>query len=63
MTVSLNESAGMGIASGTPEPLKGLPVHQGKHIRFDDEGQEVLVSPRLQLRGVPVAKGQHIRFD
>jgi len=53
----------MGIGSGTPEPLKGLPVRQGKHIRFDDDNQATVVSPKLQLRGVPQAKGQHIRFD
>lgn len=53
----------MGIADASPEPLKGVPVRQGTHIRFTDDGEPVIASPKLQLRGVPQAKGRHIRFD
>lgn len=47
------------------EPLKGLPLPQGRHIRFDEEG-DALESPtsgKPQLRGLPMATGTHIRFD
>lgn len=57
--------AGMDIAdnNASPEPLKGLPVRQSKHIRFNDDDEAVTVEHKEQLRGVPLAKGQHIRFD
>ena len=58
-------SAGMDIVdhNASPEPLKGLPVREGKHIRFDDDDVPLEVESRIQLRGVPQAQGHHIRFD
>lgn len=47
----------------SPEPLKGVPLREGKHIRFNDADEPVEVEHRVQLRGVPQATGQHIRFD
>ncbi|KAL0053504.1 hypothetical protein WJX82_006649 [Trebouxia sp. C0006] len=52
-------------ASKSKEPLRGLPVPQGMHIRFDDDGQAV-PSPgvgQTRLRGVPAPRSSHIRFD
>lgn len=46
-------------------PLKGLPVPQGKHIRFDKKGKPV-ESPRAArplLRGVAPAHGSKLYFD
>ena len=58
-------NAGMGLEdhSVSPEPLKGIPVRESKHIRFDDNEKPVTVEHKVQLRGVPLAKGHHIRFD
>lgn len=53
----------MKIASQSPEPLKGVPVPEGKHTRFDEEGNPSNVQDRVVLRGVPKARGTHIRFD
>ncbi len=50
-------------SGASPEPLKGLPVRQSTHIRFNDDDEAVEVEHKEQLRGVPLAKGQHIRFD
>ncbi|KAL0024660.1 hypothetical protein WJX77_006795 [Trebouxia sp. C0004] len=52
-------------ASKSKEPLRGLPVPQGMHIRFDDDGQ-AMPSPgagQTRLRGVPAPRSSHIRFD
>ncbi|KAL0034601.1 hypothetical protein WJX79_010045 [Trebouxia sp. C0005] len=52
-------------ASKSKEPLRGLPVPQGMHIRFDDDGQ-AMPSPgagQIRLRGVPAPRSSHIRFD
>ena len=53
----------MHIVAQSPEPLKGVPVPQGKHIRFDEEGNVEEAENRTLLRGVPKARGTHIRFD
>lgn len=47
------------------EPLKGLPLHQGRHTRFNDsDAATPQDSPRrLRLRGVPAAAGLHLHFD
>ncbi|BDA43386.1 hypothetical protein COCOBI_04-3980 [Coccomyxa sp. Obi] len=47
------------------EPLRGLPVAAGRHMRFTEEG-EAVESPsvdRTLLRGVPAPAGSHLRFD
>jgi len=48
-----------------PAPLKGLPLPQGKHIRFTSKGKakESPSSGKVPLRGLPAAEGKHIRFD
>ena len=55
--------AGLGIASGSPMPLRGVPVRQGQHLHFDDDGKASAATPKVLLRGVPVASGKHKRFD
>ncbi|KAL3137920.1 hypothetical protein ABBQ38_005167 [Trebouxia sp. C0009 RCD-2024] len=52
-------------AGKSKEPLRGLPVPQGMHIRFDNDGH-AMVSPsstQTRLRGVPAPRNSHIRFD
>lgn len=50
-----------------PEPLKGMPLKQGRHTRFEFEDNETgraIDSPqRPMLRGIAAAKGSHLRFD
>ena len=55
---------GLGISKQKPT-LSGLPLAQGKHIRFDGEGQAVLSpsSGKLALRGLPEPSGKHQHFD
>ncbi|GLI65474.1 hypothetical protein VaNZ11_009012 [Volvox africanus] len=45
-----------------PIPLRGLPVPQGRHIRFDAKGKPLESPERTVLRGLPVATGKHTRF-
>ncbi|CAL8468636.1 g8176 [Coccomyxa elongata] len=47
------------------EPLRGIPVAAGRHMRFTEEG-EAVESPsvdRTLLRGFPAPAGSHLRFD
>ena len=48
-----------------PQPLRGLPLRQGRHTRFtDSESADPIDSPkRPMLRGLPPATGSHLRFD
>jgi len=58
---------GLGIRpdGSKPEALRGVPLPQGTHIRFDDEGtaMDSPTSGKPSLRGLPQATGAHIRFD
>jgi len=47
------------------QPLRGVPLPMGQHIRFDDDGQAVPSpsSGRPVLRGLPAPAGSHMRFD
>lgn len=47
------------------DPLRGLPLPQGRHMRFTDTGKAVESpgSRRTILRGVAPAAGSHKRFD
>ncbi|KAF5831286.1 hypothetical protein DUNSADRAFT_13342 [Dunaliella salina] len=58
---------GLGIrpAGSKPEALRGVPLPQGTHIRFDDDGtaMDSPTSGKPALRGLPQATGAHIRFD
>ncbi|GIM00653.1 hypothetical protein Vretimale_5605 [Volvox reticuliferus] len=46
-----------------PIPLRGLPVPQGRHLRFDAVGRSIESPERTVLRGLPVATGKHTRFE
>lgn len=55
----------LGLQVSSKEPLRGLPVAAGRHMRFTEEG-EAVESPgvdRTLLRGVPAPAGSHLRFD
>jgi len=56
---------GMGTSSGRHEPLRGVPVPTGTHVRFDDSGKAV-ASPgnkKTLLRGVPQPTGRVTKFE
>jgi hypothetical protein len=64
--VSLADAlGGLSIGANTAVgPLRGVPVAQGKHVRYDDDGNAEAGSPvKPQLRGMPQAAGKHLRFD
>lgn len=44
------------------EPLKGLPLPQGNHIRFGAKGK-AQETTATKLRGLPTPQGKHKRFD
>lgn len=58
---------GLSINSGSTAvaPLRGVPVAEGQHLRFDDEtGEAQEASPmHMPLRGMPPRAGVHLRFD
>ena len=47
------------------ELLRGLPVPEGSHVRFDEAGESCATpsAHRTLLRGVPAPTGAHLRFD
>ncbi|GAQ80722.1 hypothetical protein KFL_000600390 [Klebsormidium nitens] len=49
------------VADG-PVVLRGLPAHEGSHVRFDSDG-EVEEEEEGKLRGLPAPKGMHTRFE
>jgi hypothetical protein len=58
-------AVGKPVATDKHATLKGMPLPQGQHIRFGEEG-EAEPSPtsgKVLLRGVPLATGKHMRFD
>ncbi|KAJ9509583.1 hypothetical protein QJQ45_011206 [Haematococcus lacustris] len=65
LLASAMDTLGVTAVSDKPQALKGLPLPQGRHIRFNGDG-EVCESPssgKPALHGVPKATGVHIRFD
>lgn len=62
---SLMMRARLGLQGASKEPLRGIPVAAGRHMRFTEEG-EAVESPsvdRTLLRGVLAPAGSHLRFD
>ena len=48
------------------ELLRGLPVPEGSHVRFDEAGESCKPTPsarRTLLRGLPAPTGAHLRVD
>jgi hypothetical protein len=47
------------------EPLRGVPLPAGQHLRFDEAGAsaESPSAERVLLRGVPQPAGSHLRFE
>lgn len=56
------EIAKPGTRGSVPAPLRGVPVPQGHHQRFDDEGNAKESPARVVLRGMPVATGSYKRW-